>query len=80
LAARKGKNAIMAVGHTTLVIVFHMLKNHHLYRDLGADYFDRRNAEQLKRVLIRTLERLGLQVSVNSPSSMFLPVRGGIFE
>ena len=72
LAARKGKKrAIVAVGHTILVIVFHMLKNHQPYRDLGADHFDRRNAEQLKRTLIRRLERLGLQVSVTSPSSMF---------
>jgi transposase len=65
LAARKGKKrAIVAVGHTILVILFHMLKNHQPYRDLGADYFDPRNAEQLKRVLIRRLERLGLQVTV----------------
>jgi transposase len=69
LAARKGKKrAIVAVGHTILIIVFHMLKNHQPYRDLGADYFDRRNAEQLKRALIRRLERLGLQVTVQSPA------------
>jgi transposase len=65
LAARKGKKrAIVAVGHTILVIVFHMLKNHQPYRDLGADFFDHRNPEQLKRTLIRRLQRLGLQVSV----------------
>ncbi len=65
LAARKGnKRAIVAVGHTILVIVFHMLKNQQPYDDLGADYFDRRNSEQLKRSLIRRLERLGLQISV----------------
>src|SRR5438270_5465254 len=69
-AARKGKKrAIVAVAHTILVIVFHMLKNQQPYRDLGADYFDRRNAEQLKRSLIRKLERLGLQVTVQSPVS-----------
>jgi transposase len=67
LAARKGKKrAIVAVGHTILVIVFHMLKNQQPYRDLGADYFDRRNAEQLKRSLVRRLERLGVQVSIVS--------------
>jgi len=67
LAARKGKKrALVAVGHTILVIVFHMLKNHQPYRDLGADYFDRRNAEQIKRSLIRRLERLGLQVTVQN--------------
>lgn len=70
LAARKGKKrAIVAVAHTILIILFHMLKNQQPYRDLGADYFDRRNAEQLKRSLIRKLERLGLQVTVQSPVS-----------
>jgi transposase len=65
LAARKGKKrAIVAVGHTILVIMFHMLKNHQPYRDLGPDYFDRRNPEQLKRTLIRRLQRLGLQVVI----------------
>lgn len=69
LAARKGKKrALVAVGHTILVIVFQMLKNHQPYRDLGADYFDRHNGEQIKRSLIRRLERLGLQVTVQNPT------------
>jgi transposase len=69
LAARKGKKrAIVAVGHTILVILFPMLKNQQPYRDLGADYFDRHNSEQLKRSLLRRLERLGLQVSVLAPA------------
>ncbi len=63
----------MAVGHTILVIVFHMLKNRQPYRDLEADYFDRRNAEQIKRTLIRRLERLGLQVSVTPSSPISTP-------
>ena len=67
LPARKGKKrAIVAVGHTILVIVFHMFKNQQPYRLLGADYFDRRNAEQLKRSMVRRLERLGIQVSIVS--------------
>jgi hypothetical protein len=71
LAARKGKKrAIVAVAHTILIILFHMLKNQQPYRDLGVDYFDRRNLEQLKRSLIRRLERLGLQVTLQSPVSL----------
>jgi transposase len=70
LAARKGKKrAIVAVAHTILIILFHMLKNQQPYRDLGADYFDRQNAEQLKRSLLRRLERLGVQVIVQTPVS-----------
>jgi hypothetical protein len=77
LAARKGKKrAIVAVGHTICascstcsrinVSVSRDAYNQQPYRDLGADYFDRRNAEQLKRSLVRTLERLGIQVSIVS--------------
>ena len=75
LAARKGKKrAIVAVAHTILIMVFHMLKNQQPYRDLGADYFDRRNADQLKWSLVRRLERLGVQVSIVSTASTPQPV------
>jgi transposase len=67
LAARKGKKrAIVAVAHTILVSVYHMLKNKQPYRELGADFLDRRNAENVKRYLLKRLERLGLQVTVRS--------------
>jgi transposase len=67
LAARTGKKrAIVAVAHTILSILFHRLKKRQPYRDLGADYFDRRKAEQLKRSWIRRLEQLGLPVTVQS--------------
>ena len=36
------------------------------YRELGADFLDRRKAEQMKRDLLKRLERLGLQVTVRS--------------
>ena len=65
LAARKGKKrAIVAVAHTILVSVYHMLKNKQSYRELGADFLDRHNAENVKRYLVKRLERLGLQVTV----------------
>jgi transposase len=65
LAARKGKKrAIVAVAHTILVSVDHMLKTKQPYRELGAEYLDRRNAEHLKRYLLKKLERLGVVVSV----------------
>ena len=41
-----------------------MLKNKQPYRELGADFLDRRNAEHIKRYLLKRLERLGLQVTV----------------
>ena len=67
LAARKGKKrAIVAVAHTIVVSMYHMLKNKQPYRELGADFLDRRNAEHVKRYLLKRLERLGLHVTVRS--------------
>jgi hypothetical protein len=63
LAARRGKKrAIIAVAHTMLTIAYLLLKRQETYRDLGADYFDRLNAENIKRSLVRRLERLGNRV------------------
>jgi transposase len=67
LAARKGqKRAIVAGAHTSLVSLYHMLKNKQSYRELGAEFLDRRAAENIKRSLLKRLERLGLQVTVQS--------------
>lgn len=67
LAARKGKKrAIVAVAHTLLVSLYHRLKNKQPYRELGAEFLDRRNAENIKRYLLKRLERLGLQVTGHS--------------
>lgn len=58
------KRALIAVGHTILVMAYHILKQHASYKELGGDYFDRQNTEKLQRHLIRKLEKLGLKVTV----------------
>jgi transposase len=63
LAARRvAKRAIIAMAHNILLIAYHLLKADRPYQDLGADYFDRINAEGLKRYLVKRLQRLGHQV------------------
>lgn len=63
LAARRGANrAAVAVAHTLLRIVYHMLKEGTHYKDLGGAYFDRREPERVKRYLVARLERLGYKV------------------
>ena len=65
LARRLGKQkAVMAVAHSVLVIVYHVLRDHKPYRDLGADYFDSLDKERLARQSIRRLEALGFAVTV----------------
>ena len=65
LAARRGaKRAVVAVAHSLLVIVYHMLRNGTEYKDLGANYFDERDREATLRRSVRRLERLGYKVTV----------------
>jgi transposase len=65
LAARRGnKRATMAVGHAILVIAFYLLQRKQNYVELGIHYFDKKNADTLKRSLVRRLEGLGHRVSL----------------
>src|SRR5262245_780278 len=65
LAAHRGKKrALVGLGHTLLVMIWHMLKNKTTYHELGADYFDRLDRERLTRTLTRRLERLGHTVTL----------------
>jgi transposase len=63
LARRRGKKrAAIAVGHSILVIVYNLLKEHSVYHDLGYTYFDERDKEAIKRSLINRLAGLGCKV------------------
>jgi transposase len=65
LAGRRGKKrALVALGHTILVIIYHLLRDQTTYRELGPDYFDRLDTERLTRTLVRRLERLGHKVTL----------------
>ena len=64
--ARRGgkKRAAVAVSHTLLVIAYHLLKERTIYRELGADFFDRLNPERMRRYFVKRLQRLGFEVSL----------------
>lgn len=65
IAARRGKKrAIMAVAHSILVIIYHMLKTGSSYADLGGNYFDELSRESAKKRAVRRLQRLGYQVTL----------------
>jgi transposase len=65
LVKRMGKKkALVAVGHSILVIAYHVLQNRTPYQDLGGDYFERRNVATQRKRLIRQLESLGVKVTV----------------
>jgi transposase len=65
LAKRLGKKkALVAVGHSLLVMVYHVLARQVSYQELGADYFDKQNLEGQRKRLIDRLEATGLKVTV----------------
>jgi transposase len=65
IAARRGKKrALIALGHTILTIVYHLLTRKQPYRDLGAAYFDTRDQRRIEHRLVRRLEGLGYRVSL----------------
>ena len=65
LAARRGKQrAVVAVGHSLLVTGYHLITRNQTYQDLGANYFDERDREGVKRRALQRLEQLGFQVQL----------------
>jgi transposase len=65
LRARRGANkATIAVCHSILTAVWHMLKTGETYGDPGGDFFARRDPERTRKRLITQLERLGYTVTL----------------
>jgi transposase len=65
LAARRGKKrALIAVGHSVLVMMYHILTKRPPYQELGGTYFDARERDRVQRRLVHRLERLGLAVTL----------------
>jgi transposase len=63
LAARRGnRRAILAVAHSIMVSVLHMLTRNEPYRELGASYFDERRRHYTVDRLTSRIEHLGYRV------------------
>jgi transposase len=58
------RRALGAVMHSMLVAYWHMFTNGETYRDLGGDYYQRRDPERLTRRLVARLESLGHTVTL----------------
>jgi transposase len=66
--AKRGRNvAAVAVAHSMLVAVWHILNGDSDYQDLGGDYFTRRlNPERRTHQLVQQLEALGHHVTLDT--------------
>lgn len=64
LKKRRGaRRAKVAVGRSILESVYHMIARGTNYQDLGGDYFERRNPDQLAKRLAERIAKLGYKVS-----------------
>jgi transposase len=68
LSARRGKKrAAVAVGHSILIIAYHILATPGLtYQELGANYFDERRKQRLTRSLVQRLQGMGFYVTLEA--------------
>jgi transposase len=63
------KKALVAVAHSLLVIIYHVLQSDQTYTELGGDYFDRHHVEQQRDYYLRRLQMLGLKITVEELSN-----------
>ncbi len=71
IAKRRGeKRAIVAVAHSLLTVIYHVLRDGTVYEDLGGDYFDRQAPGRHVRYHLKRLAELGYAVT-------FAPVVAG---
>lgn len=65
IRARRGqKKALVAVGATLLTAIHAVLSTRRPFRDLGADFFEHKNTEQVVANHIKQLEKLGFKVEL----------------
>ena len=65
LLPRKGKKkTAVAVAHTILVIIYHILAEKVAYRELGQDYLDAVNRTAITRHHVKRLQSLGYNVTL----------------
>lgn len=63
--SRRGEQkAIMAVAHQLITIIFHIVRDGSVYKELGASHYDRQNKPKVTRKLIERLQRLGYYVTL----------------
>jgi transposase len=65
MSKRRGVHtAVVAVAHSVLVSIYHLLRDHKPSADLGADYFDPLDAARLQHHHVHRLEQLGYTVTL----------------
>ena len=65
ISAHRGKKrAYVAVAHSMLVAIYHILKDNVGFKDLGADYYNQFNKERKINAYLKKLKSLGWEAPV----------------
>jgi hypothetical protein len=67
IVIRRGANrATVAVAHSMLIAIYHILKNNVPFHDLGADYYTQFNTDKKISSYLKKLDALGWQPPTTS--------------
>ena len=67
ISMRKGKKrAIVAVAHTMLIAIYHMINENKEYKDLGSDFYNKFNKEKKANAYIKKLKELGYNIQLQA--------------
>ena len=65
ISAHRGKQrAYVAVAHSMLIAIYHILKDGVVFKDLGADYYNQFNKERKINAYLKKLKSLGWESPV----------------
>lgn len=65
ISAHRGrKRALVAVAHSMLIAIYHILKDGVVFKDLGADYYNQFNKERKINAYLKKLKALGWEAPV----------------
>ena len=65
ISAHRGKKrAYVAIAHSMLIAIYHILNDGVVFKDLGADYYDQFNKERKISAYLKKLKALGWEVPV----------------
>lgn len=61
-ARRGGKRALIAIAHSMVLAIYHILKDLQPFKDLGSNYFITLNEEKIIKRNVKSIENLGYEV------------------
>lgn len=66
LSKRRGyKRAIVAIAHSMIVAIYHIIRDDRQYKELGQEWFQQRSAKSKSKSLVKQLEQLGYIVQLH---------------